>query len=31
MIRKPPDVEQQHRNRIGQPMLLALLIDAADQ
>ena len=24
------DMEQQHRDRIGQPMLLALLIDAAD-
>ena len=27
---KAADVEQQHGDRIGQPMLLALLIDAAD-
>jgi hypothetical protein len=27
---KAADMEQQHRDRIGQPMLLALLVDAAD-
>jgi hypothetical protein len=30
MMRKAADVKQQHRDRIGQPMLLALLVDAAD-